>query len=1008
MPEQSEITFDANVLNQKLKNLLFPEPLFRDYLEQCRCNRKFKSIQWSDEVKHKYIRYLKCMHSKAKTEMLNKILKNEKEKRDRKLIDFVKQLYKSENHSFTDIEIHVEDEVYKTHLLIVACYMPFILEFFASRLKKDDKSIARIRMKGVTSSSIKTLIDYMYTGRIKPTTENFVDVLEAAIKCDMLDFADAWIDVYESKLGSEVLQMVLRLRLAKKYHWDDYVAVLNKAIAADFENLLMSDQFVELTAAEIINLLKEEEIGVQNEVVLFIAAIKWLNHDWKNRKQFAIPIMKEIRFVFMTSDELFACLNPPILTEISKIKEIRDMILDALHYQFKTKILKEELNISEAKGSRFYRLSSTHALKLWTPDRLIAQKDSEFNKSSETKKKKKFECEYEEDKTSKETNKLSKSESPVIDSNKIRKMNDNATKPHEEIKEKRLQKYSQKQVSSEEYSNLELAFKPEAEKNSASEKSSSPSTTISESSFMQPHSGKRSDHRISSSESQTSLNLSERESFEKDTKKDREKVTMKLVNEKLESIEYSSVSSVNLSTTTAESEKQNGITKTKLSEETSENHLRKPYKEYVTDDKKKEESDVLQKSSTILSKSSKDEPEKHEHKQKKRDIWEKKNINLIKDDEKASDASLRVKSLKVIDVVSKKEKLEKEQQIKRPFSPPRMLTSPVKSSISGKKISTSQPNTIFIFGDYLNSQNIYYCQVISKDLSLEYWNIYSTLPQSPHLYFDSTFIGHNGEVYIIGGIKLNNEYGKNIKLNATNSFFKYDLKLKSLTRLNDMKVSRVLHGATIIDNKLYVIGGKTKPHELTNSIEFCDLSNFKWKKVEDEMAKPRFGAACISINKRIFIIGGITKALTNYQLLNEILIFDTKKEKFSQMKHKLPMGIAYASAVLNEDDIYIIGGRCLSSNAKTLVMSNKVFRFKPNSAKWEEISPLKIARCNMFCFSYCNKIIATGGSSDQNMQVSNCELLDILDIKKGWKIQPNLPIPVINNSIVAVDAKFLK
>ncbi|RWS12820.1 ring canal kelch-like protein, partial [Dinothrombium tinctorium] len=232
---------------------------------------------------------------------------------------------------YYDMEIYVEQDTYKVHRFIIACFIPFLFHRLA---KQSDnqlmKPIARIRLKNVPSIAIQNIVEYLYTGSMRPTEMNFEPVLETSIKCFMHDFADRWIDAFEAKLGAVVLQMLFRLRLAQKYQWKEYVKLLTEAIALDFENLLITDSFEKLTHEEIANFLRQDEINVESEVVLFLAAIKWLNANWIERKKFAVFLMQQIRFEFMTEMELFACLNPPILNEIIEIDSVKMMIADAL------------------------------------------------------------------------------------------------------------------------------------------------------------------------------------------------------------------------------------------------------------------------------------------------------------------------------------------------------------------------------------------------------------------------------------------------------------------------------------------------------------------------------------------------------------------------------------------------------------------------------------------------------------------------------------------------------
>jgi hypothetical protein len=283
---------------------------------------------WNEVERDKYIRYLRTWRRGVKLHVANRHLQMMREIHCHKLINFIERVFKDGGKMYTDLEIHVENERFLAHRLVIACYAPFIFHKLARTPRAEDTR--KIRLTGIKAAPFAVILEYMYTGMAQPNDSNFLSVLDTAIRFFMYEFADTWVELYEEKFGSRTSQLLFRSKIARRYKWTAYVRKLNKVLALDLENLLVSTHFVELTYEELADLLKENEIGVRNEVVLYMAVLKWLKYDHEARKQYVLPLISLIRFPLMSEEEIFACYNPPILKDVINQSEIKALMADAL------------------------------------------------------------------------------------------------------------------------------------------------------------------------------------------------------------------------------------------------------------------------------------------------------------------------------------------------------------------------------------------------------------------------------------------------------------------------------------------------------------------------------------------------------------------------------------------------------------------------------------------------------------------------------------------------------
>lgn len=109
-----------------------------------------------------------------------------------------------------------------------------------------------------------------------------------------------------------------------------------------------------------------------------------------------------------------------------------------------------------------------------------------------------------------------------------------------------------------------------------------------------------------------------------------------------------------------------------------------------------------------------------------------------------------------------------------------------------------------------------------------------------------------GKIYAIGGRTGAGDAGY-----ATKSVDIYDPLKNSWTSGKAMPEARTGIQSTVIDNKIYVVGGAARS-KATNSIYVYDLSTETWSRMTS-MKYARTGHCVCSIGKKIFIIGGSIK-----------------------------------------------------------------------------------------------------------------------------------------------------
>ncbi|GBN49522.1 hypothetical protein AVEN_236298-1 [Araneus ventricosus] len=96
-----------------------------------------------------------------------------------------------------------------------------------------------------------------------------------------------------------------------------------------FEESICDPQFLYLDLNCVMELLSAQSIGARSEVLVFLAALNWLSHDYARRQDHAVKVMGCVRFSSMTMDEIVACYHPPFLPQLLEVPEVVTMLFKA-------------------------------------------------------------------------------------------------------------------------------------------------------------------------------------------------------------------------------------------------------------------------------------------------------------------------------------------------------------------------------------------------------------------------------------------------------------------------------------------------------------------------------------------------------------------------------------------------------------------------------------------------------------------------------------------------------
>ncbi|MDA8990393.1 hypothetical protein N9H45_02540 [Opitutales bacterium] len=207
----------------------------------------------------------------------------------------------------------------------------------------------------------------------------------------------------------------------------------------------------------------------------------------------------------------------------------------------------------------------------------------------------------------------------------------------------------------------------------------------------------------------------------------------------------------------------------------------------------------------------------------------------------------------------------------------------------------------------------------------------------------------NGKIYFIGGHKWPTQSDNSNK--SFDTLEVYDPALDSWTLLNSMNLERKGAAFTVLENKIYAIGGSSY-----KSVEIYDPSTDEWIFGDDIPFALNWSTA-ITKDGKIYVVGGRNASNLNTA---KVLCFNSLTNGWSEIS-SLPTARHMVKLVLFKERIWALGGSDGTNN-------KKVYSLDTSNNSWREEAPLTSDRhwANAWV---ANDRIYVGGGSHKTLEI---------------------------------------
>lgn len=154
--------------------------------------------------------------------------------------------------------------------------------------------------------TLKTLIRFCYNGRMLITLQNVLPIAEAAVLLKMQDALLLCFQYMKTQLNaSNCIQCLFGSRNIGLV----FQQFIKKYVVEHFAEVIANKLFIQLSADELHEFLRNNDLKIDSEETLFRALTKWYRHDAINRQSAIKEMLPLIRFGNLSPEVCIQSIN---------------------------------------------------------------------------------------------------------------------------------------------------------------------------------------------------------------------------------------------------------------------------------------------------------------------------------------------------------------------------------------------------------------------------------------------------------------------------------------------------------------------------------------------------------------------------------------------------------------------------------------------------------------------------------------------------------------------------
>ncbi|XP_068173606.1 kelch-like protein 10 [Antennarius striatus] len=178
----------------------------------------------------------------------------------------------------------------------------------------------------VSAEVMKILIDFAYSGSVYVTEDNVQELLIAADYLIVTDIIEACSNFLQRNLTPENCIGVCRFTVSGPHVHKAHFLLMNK-----FEEVVSSEEFLELSLQELTDILDSDELNVNDEKTVYKATVRWIDHEPEQRTSHLPALLSKARLALSSVDDIKTLMSDPYLSNNTQCLQILENVLRLKH-----------------------------------------------------------------------------------------------------------------------------------------------------------------------------------------------------------------------------------------------------------------------------------------------------------------------------------------------------------------------------------------------------------------------------------------------------------------------------------------------------------------------------------------------------------------------------------------------------------------------------------------------------------------------------------------------------
>ncbi|XP_025891072.1 ectoderm-neural cortex protein 1-like [Nothoprocta perdicaria] len=202
---------------------------------------------------------------------------------------------------FTDVVLRAGTRAFPCHRAVLAACSRYFDAMFGGGLKESRDAEVNFH-DSLHPEVLELLLDYAYSARLLINEENAESLLEAGDMLQFQDVRDAAADFLEKNLyPGNCLNMLL---LSDAHCCQRLLELSWRMALANFASLCKSEDFLRLPKAKLLELVRSEELEVEDETLVYEAVMGWIRYDLPRRHEELPELLRSVRLALLPESYL--------------------------------------------------------------------------------------------------------------------------------------------------------------------------------------------------------------------------------------------------------------------------------------------------------------------------------------------------------------------------------------------------------------------------------------------------------------------------------------------------------------------------------------------------------------------------------------------------------------------------------------------------------------------------------------------------------------------------------